>query len=172
MADKIIKVRLFTWFENVPSAIDPNEETRVERISHYGEKVDITDEASLQRGEELDAFFSDEEAAEIEEGNYPPEHATLLSQAYGETLPVNPSGVEDLEGEGPQTGDLSSDELGDYIYENKLNVDETVALAQDGDVDSINKVLDAEDHAAQKRGNDPRQGVVSALEAKLTAASE
>jgi len=168
MAKKIIKVRLFTHFEDVDSHVEPGATARVERISHYGDEVDITDKASLARGEEFDAFFTDAEAKGIRKGEYPPGHEGLLAQARGETLPAAPVAIED---EGPQTGTLSSTELGAYIFENKLNVDQTVALANESDADDINRVLDAEDHAARLRRNDPRTGVIERLEAKLTAAS-
>jgi hypothetical protein len=171
MAKKIIKVRLFTHFEDVDSHVEPGATARVERISHYGDEVDITDKASLARGEEFDAFFSDEEAKGIRKGEYPAGHEGLLAQARGDQLPAATTGPADVADEGPQTGELSSTELGAYIVENKLNVDQTVALANESDVDDINRVLDAEDHAARLRGNDPRAGVVDRLEAKLTAAS-
>lgn len=171
MPKVIIKHRLFTWFEDVDSHVEPGQTARVERISHYGEEVDIPDEASLKRGKDLDAFFTDEEAKGIRNGEYPSGHEALLAQARGEQLPSMPAGPADVDGEGPQTDSLSSVELGAYIVEHKLNVDDTVALAAEGDAESINRVLDAEDHAAQLRGNDARSGVVDRLEAKLATAT-
>ena len=171
MADsKIIKVRLFTWFQNQDSAANPDETVRVERISHFGEDVEIDDEASLARGEEFDAFFSDEEADEIRNGTYDGPLLEQLNIAAGIT--AAPTGaVSDIEGEGPQTDSLSSQELGEYINENNLNVDETVALAESGNTESIEKVWDAEEHAAQLRGNDARKGVTDKLDAMLKAAA-
>jgi hypothetical protein len=170
MAEKIIKVRLFTWFENAQSAANPDEEVRLERINIIGDDVDISDEASLARGEELDAFFSDEDAAAIRDGSYDGPLADHIAIAQGVVAP--PTGaVSAIEGEGPQTDSLSSQELGEYINENNLNVDETVALATAGDTASIEKVWDAEEHAAQLRGNDARKGVTDKLDAMLKAAS-
>lgn len=169
---RIIKVRLFTWFRNQESPAVPGEQVRMEMISHMGDDVVIDDEASLARGEELGAFYSDEEADQIRNGTYSGSDAAILEHVSGnKQLPAGNAEVTDLEGEGPQTETLSSEELGEYINENKLNVDKTVSLATEGNADSINKVLDAEDHAARLRGNDPRNGVVDRLEAMLTAAS-
>jgi hypothetical protein len=170
MAQKIIKVRLFTWFENVESPIDPSEEVRTERISHFGEDVDINDETSVARGEELDAFFSDEDAAAIRDGTYDGPQAALL-ETFGQHQAATQGVVTPALGEGPQTSTLSTDELADYIVENKLSVNETVALATEGDADSINKVYDAEVAAAQTKGVDPRKGVTDRLDSMLTTAT-
>ena len=164
--EKIIKIRLFTWFENVDSAVDPSVKDRVERISHMGERVEINDDWSLQRGEDLDAFFSDEEAQKIVDGTYKGPLADLLANQATHGTGQTPPLVTAAEGEHGDAAGMSSEEMADYIKENKLNVSETVALAGD-DEDSINKVLDAENIATN---NDPRKGVVDHLEAKLAAA--
>jgi len=169
---KIIKVRLYTWFEDVDSHVAPGEMSRVERINHFGDDVDITDDTSLKRGEDLDAFFTDAEAKDIRKGKYPEGYEALLAQARGEALPSQPTGAAEVEGEGPQTGDLSSTELGDYIVENKLNVDDTVALATEGDTGSIERVYDAEEHAARTKDGEPRKGVTDRLDAMLAAAND
>lgn len=166
----IIKHRLFTWFETVPSAANPEETVRLEKISHLGDDVDITDEASYQRGLELDAFFSKEDAKAIREGTYDGPQAGALAVMSGQAQRPA-SMIEPLEDEGVNTDGMDAQALGEYINENSLNVDQTVALAKDGDEDSIQKVYDAEIHAAQLRGNDPRKGVVDTLDAKLAAAA-
>ena len=66
MAEKIIKVRLFTWFEETDSPVHPGETVLTERIATMGQEVDITNEAYVKRGEDLDAFYTDEEAEEID----------------------------------------------------------------------------------------------------------
>jgi hypothetical protein len=164
--EKIIKVRLFTWFENVDSPVEPGTEVRTERISHFGERVEINDEASLQRGEEFDAFFTDEEADDIINGTYKGPLADHLANLGTHGTGVTP--VLAAEGEHGDASSMSTEEMADYIKENRLNVSDTVALAGD-DEDSINKVLDAENIAT---GNDPRKGVVDHLEAKLAAAAQ
>jgi hypothetical protein len=169
---RIIKVRLFTWFRNQESPAVPGEQVRMEMINHMGDDVVIDDEQSLARGEELDAFYSDEEADQIRNGTYAGPDAAILEHVSGtKQLPAGNAEVTDMDGEGPQTENLSSQELGEYINENKLNVDQTVALATEGDADSINKVYDAEDHAAQLRGNDSRKGVTDRLDVMLAAAT-
>jgi hypothetical protein len=166
--EKIIKVRLFTWFENVDSVVDPSVKDRVERINSMGDRVVINDDWSLQRGEDLDAFFSDEEAQQIVDGTYKGQYAEHLANMATHGLGQTPPLVTSAEGEHGDAAGMSTEEMADYIKENKLNVSETVALASD-DEDSINKVLDAENMATN---NDPRKGVVDHLEAKLAAAAQ
>ena len=171
MAKRIIKHRLFTWFEESDSPIGPGHEpVFTERISHFGDDVDLP-EAAIKRGEELDAFFSESDAKKIRKGEYTGQHAALLDQFAGRAAKPQ-STILPADGEGPQTEGMSAQELGEYINENKLNVDETVALATDGDTDSIEKVYDAEEHAAQVRGNEPRAGVTDKLDKMLQAAAQ
>lgn len=171
MAKKIIKHRLFTWFEESDSPIGPGHEpVYTERISHFGDEVDLPDEY-VKRGEDLDAFFSDKEAKAIRDGNYNGPHAALLEQFAGRAQ--KPQGVIlPADGEGPQTDSMSSEELGEYIHENKLTVDDTVALAHDGDTESIEKVWDAEEHAAKLNDADARKGVTDKLDKMLQAAAQ
>src|SRR5215471_2313225 len=166
MPEVMIKHLLVTWFRNEPSAVDPEQTIRLEKINRIGDVVDIDDDASYQRLEELGAFFTDEERQKIEDGTYTGPGAQQVYAALGNTE-ANPTPlIEDAEGEGRQVDNLSVDELADYIKSNRLTVEETVALAGE-DADSINKVLDAENIATD---NDPRKGVETALEAKLAAA--
>jgi len=165
MPEVIVKARLITWFRNEPSAVDPDVTVRLEKINSVGEKVDIDDEASFQRLTDLDAIYSEEDSAAIEEGTYTGPGAAAVYAARGETVAPE-SLIEPAEGEGRQVDNLSAEDLAEYIKSNKLTVEETVALAGD-DADSINKVLDAENIATD---NDPRKGVESALEARLSAA--
>jgi len=171
MAKRIIKHRLFTWFEETDSPVMPGgEPVYTERISHFGDEVDLP-EAAIKRGEELDAFFSKEEAKKINEGTYTGQHAALLEQFAGRAQ--KPQGViQPADGEGPQTAGMSAEELGEYIHENKLTVDDTVALATEGDTESIEKVWDAESHAAQLNDAEPRKGVTDKLDKMLQAAAE
>jgi hypothetical protein len=163
----MIKHLLVTWFRNEPSPVDPEQTIRLEKINRVGDVVDIDDESSYQRLEDLGSFFTDEEREKIEEGTYTGPGAAQVYAALGNTS-ANPTPlIEDAEGEGRQVDNLSSEELADYIKSNRLTVEETVALAGD-DADSINKVLDAENIATD---NDPRKGVETALEAKLAAAT-
>jgi hypothetical protein len=174
MAEKMIKHLLFTYGKEVPNPLyteGGNEPETVlqEGLARLGEVVDVTRPYDLHRGEELDAFFSDKDRKAIEEGKYrgpdaPTVVAARLARAQAEVA------VEPAEGEGTtDTSDMSSEEIAAFITENKLNVDQTVDLADPNDVDSINKVLDAENLASD---NDPRAGVVKALEARLAAASQ
>ena len=166
MPEVMIKHLLVTWFRNEPSAVNPDENQRLEKINRVGDVVDIDDEASYKRLEELDSFFTDEEREAIEEGTYQGPGASSVYAALGNTSYAPQPMIEAAEGEGTQVDNMSSEELAEYINSNKLTVDATVSLAGD-DADSINKVLDAENIATD---NDPRQGVVRQLEAKLASA--
>lgn len=161
--DKIIKFRLFTWFEEVDSPVMPGQTVLAERIAHLGEKIDITNPAYVTRGEELGAFYTDEEAAAIEDGTYRGFDSDAVFRARAGINPVSP--IEPVEGEGINVDSLSDEEIAEYIRENNLNVDETVALAGNT-VESIEKILDAEKIYTD---NDPRVGVEKGLDKKLAA---
>jgi len=170
MTQKIIKHRLFTWFEVTPNPVDPSgPDVLTERINIAGDDVDITNEDYVKRGEDLDAFYTDEEADEIRAGTYAGSDA---DQVYylrnrGNTAPRAQGQIQPADGEAGNPGEMSVDEMADYIKDHKLNVEQTVALAGD-DLESIEKVLDAENLATD---NEPRRGVVDRLEAKMSAAS-
>lgn len=166
MAEKIIKHRLFTWFEKTASLVKAGDTVLTERIAHLGDTVDITNPDYVERGELLGSFYTDEEAKAIKAGTYNGPDAALLYSRRGTTLPTGDTskakGTEDA-------GDVSAMDaptLAEYLKENRLNVDKTVALADSGDAESIQKVLDAENIAT---GNDPRKGVVEQLESLLAA---
>ena len=177
MAKKIIRHRLVTWFEEFEDKFAPGGVNLREHISHFGDDVEIPDD-EVERIESVNTkqdppFFSDEDAKAIRDGNYRGRHAALLEQFRSGVIP-NRQGqgqVEPADGEGFDVSGLSAEELGEYINENKLTVDQTVALANEGDTDSIEKVWDAENHAAQLRGNDPRKGVTDRLDSMLNAAT-
>lgn len=171
--EKTIKHRLYTWFETVPDANDPSGETNVrqERIAHLGQTIDITDEVSLRRGEELGAFFSDEEAAAIANGTYQGSVADAVYRARSGVRAAQVGEQEQLPaGEGIDVHEASSEELGDYIKENRLNVQATKDLIPDNaDVDLLEKFYDAEGLATD---NEPRKGVSDYIDARLAAASQ
>lgn len=164
MAKKIIKHRLFTWFEETDNPFQPGgPSVLTERIAHLGEEVDITNPVYVQRGEDLGSFYSDEEAAQIKDGTYRGASAEAVFRARAGIAATNQ--IEPADDEGFQTDALTVDELADYIRENKLNVDQTVSLAGDT-IESVEKVLDAENIATD---NEPRKGVTERLEVKLAA---
>lgn len=168
-ATKIIKHRLFTWFEETDNPMVPGgDKVLTERINHHGDEVEITNPVYVKRGEELGSFYTDTEAEQIRNGTYRGRDADILyrfragQKVHGQSL------VEDIDDEGAQTQDMSAEELADYISGNQLTSEQTVALAGD-DLESIEKVLDAENIAT---GNEPRADVVQALEVKMAAATQ
>jgi len=171
--EKMIKVLLFTYGREIanPHQSEGQPDTIVvEGLARVGEVVDITRDYDLQRGEDLGAFFSDEDRKKVEAGTYngvdsPSVYAARLQEARAAIAPA------DDEGMGIEAGEMSAEELADYIVEHKLNVQDTVALAGDStDIDEINKVLDAETLAMQQKDAEPRTGVVKALEARAAEA--
>lgn len=168
---KIIKIRLFTWFEKVPNPVLPNGDPVLqERIAHFGEEVDITNDYYLQRGTDEKvipggAFYSDEDADAIRNGTYRGPELALLNRArQGLYAAPKPEELE-VEGEHGDIASMTVEQLAEYIKERQLSAPATVALAGD-DEESINKVLDAEVMAS---GNAPRDDVVHELDAKLHA---
>jgi hypothetical protein len=166
--EKTIAVRLFTWFQNVKSPINSDEMQRVERIAHLGETVDIDDDASLRRGEELGAFFSDEDAEAIANGTFRGPTAELI---YARRVGTRPAQLNDEASQLP-AGDFdvheaSTDELADYISENKLSVPATRSLIpENADLEMLEKFYDAENLATE---NEPRKGVTDYLDARMQA---
>lgn len=163
MAEKIIKARLFTWFEEVDSPVQPGTKVLAERIAHFGQKIDVTNDAYVERGEQYDAFYTDEEAKAIEDGTYQGFDRDRLFAARAGLRPTAP--VEAIDDEHGDVASMDAAQLGEYIREHRLTVDKTVALAGDDEA-SINKVIDAENIATE---NEPRKGVLDRLEAKLHA---
>jgi hypothetical protein len=182
MAERIVKARLITWFERVPNpAIDDGSTVLTEKIAHMGDKVNIEDEAQLARLDGLDALYTDDETAEIEDGTYSGFDADTLERFRSGLLaqPAPPPGSvvsplaesEAITGEGAlDVETASAEEIGDYIRDNKLNATKTLdLLPDDADEDLLNKFLDAENHAT---GNSPRAKVERTVEAKLNASAE
>jgi hypothetical protein len=70
------------------------------------------------------------------------------------------------------TGDVdvntaSADELGDYMAENRLNVQQVKDMVpDDADLEMLEKFWDAETHASN---NEPRRGVTDYLDARIAA---
>ena len=166
MAEKIIKVRLFTWFEETDSPVHPGETVLTERIATMGQEVDITNEAYVKRGEDLDAFYTDEEAEEIRNGTYQGYDADLLYGARSGGLAGAPV-IEPAEGEHGDAESMDAAELGQYIKEQNLTVPQTVSLIPaDADEGALQKFEDAENIATD---NEPRSGVISAIDKRREA---
>jgi hypothetical protein len=166
MAEKMIKYRLFTYFEETENLA--GDVKLRERQASFGEVVEIESEEDLERGERLGAFFTDEEREAIEDGSYTGPEADLLRRS---AMLVSPDAalVEGDEGETIDVSEASADEIAEYIQANKLNVSQTVALAGD-DADLAEKVLDAEGIVAANNSADPRKGVDEGLQAVIDAA--
>jgi len=171
MAEKMIKHLLFTYGREVlnPHYVEGGDQPEYvvsEGLGHLGDVIDITRSYDLERGERLDAFYTDEERKQIEAGSYQGLDSPSVYQAR---LQKAQQAIQPADGEGAQAGvsEMSTEDVAEHISENKLNVQETIALAGD-DPDDIEKVLDAESIATE---GEPRAGVTKALEARLAAAT-
>lgn len=166
----IIRHRLVTWFEEVEDKFAPGGINHREHLAHKGDEVEIPDnEAERIRSVNTDydpPFYSEDDADAIRNGTYNGPDAALLYAARGGQRPQGT--IQPAEGEHGDLSSMDAADVAEYIKENRLNVDDTVALAGD-DEDGINKILDAENIATN---NDPRKGVVDRLEAKLHALTQ
>jgi hypothetical protein len=173
--EKMIKVALFTYgeVEDNPLYLDGEQgqpKTIVrEGLGRLGEVVDVKREYDLERGERLGAFYSDDDRKAIESGTYTGIDAPALNVARLAKAQAAAQ-AELVEGEGTEgaidVATASSEEIAEHIKSNKLNVQQTVDLVGESpDVDTVNKVLDAEGIASE---NDPRTGVTDALEKRLS----
>jgi hypothetical protein len=174
MAKKMIRFLQFSYGKVIDNPLfhdggDQPETLLKEETAWLGEVHDITRPYDLARGEELGAFFSDDERKAIEDGSYRGPDAPALVQARRAAAEAVVQPLADESGAPADISDMSSEQVADLIKEQKLTVPQTVDLADPNNVDSINKVLDAEGIASE---SDPRAGVTKALEARLAAAAE
>jgi hypothetical protein len=164
LAEKLIKVRLFTWFEEVDSPVH-GQAVLTERIAHQGQVVDITNPAYVKRGEELDAFYTDAERKQIDAGTYAGPEADTIYRVMAGERPAQ-LGEETVAGEGSLDVSSASDqEIADYIVENRLSIDKTLSLIpEDADLETLEKFYDAEAIASD---NQPRKGVADAIDKRI-----
>src|SRR5580765_7047305 len=143
---RVVKHLLFTALVEVPDPARPDSMIRVEKLYRRGETIppEHLDDPTLERGERLGSFFTDEE---LDAG----EHQVAPGPAA--TAPATQTG------EPPAFDELSEAELADYIMQNKPNVSDTVAMAGD-DPDTAQRLLEAEHIATD---GEPRAGVVKGL---------
>jgi len=142
---RIVKHLLFTALMPVPNPAQPDQEIWVEKLFKRGEEIpaDMLDDATLERGERLGSFFTDEELEEGQNQREPgPAPAMQLTEA-GE----------------PAFDEMSESELAEYIRQNRPNVGETVLMSQN-DPDTAKRLLEAEHMATD---GEPRAGVVKGL---------
>jgi hypothetical protein len=145
---RTIKHLLFPWMVETESPMFPGETILTERTAKQGDEVSVEElgPLALEKGERLGAFFTDAELAAQEEAEAP-------------------AAVAAPEGE---PGQMSVDELAQYIEEHHPNVDQTIALA-DNDPEQALKVLDAE---TQATSGVPRAGVEKGLEAIIARSTQ
>src|SRR4051794_33303967 len=122
---RIVKFRLITWFETVDDPTAPGGQVMREKIASMGDEVEVP-ESEETRLDKLGAFYTAEEQAAIEDGSYNGhDRYTLANFRAGK----KPEGlITPALGEGFDIGSMQADEVADYIRENRLTVDQTLAL--------------------------------------------
>lgn len=179
--EKLIKFRLFHYYEDSPNAFDhQGNPVLVERMASFGQVVDIPREEDIKRGENLGAFFTDEELQAFKDGELRgPTYESLRSNAVAQLTLGDGAGVsgsdEVNEGQLPsaeEVAGMDSEEVAEIIQGSRtdgkaLTVDQTVKLAGK-DPDAAEVVLDAEGIASE---GDPRAGVEKALEKIISDAT-
>lgn len=148
---RVVKHLLFPYFVEEDSDTTPGARVFAEHLAHRGDTVKTSEmrELDLKKGERLGSFFNDEELSALEK-------AGGVGQANLEAISSEFSASE----AGPH-------EISEYIVENQLNVDETVALSG-GDAETAQRVMEAESIAS---GGDSRKGVIAGLEAVIARAT-
>jgi len=175
---KMIRHLMFTYGKEVDNPLyieggDQPEKVLQEGIARLGEEVELTRQYDINRGNELGSFFSDEQAQAIKDGEYRGVDAPQVVAARLQVARMEQEQEEEEETQKAlEEGDASSlsvEQLSEKIQNESLTVQETIDLADSSDINSINKVLDAENMATN---NEPRVGVTRGLEAQLASATE
>jgi len=175
---KMIRHLLFTYGKEVdnPMYIEGGtepEKVLQEGLARLGEEVELTRQYDIARGEALGSFFTDDQAQAIKDGeDRGPDAPQVVAARLQAARQVQQEEEEEETQKAIAEGDASSlsvEQIAEKIQNESLNVQETIDLADANDVNSINKVLDAENMAT---GNEPRVGVTRGLEAALASASQ
>jgi len=145
---RVVKHLLFPYFIEGESPMQPGLNVFYEKIAKRGDELDVDDlrDADLEKGERLGSFFNDEELKQIRR-----------AEASGGSLES-----ADVDFDASEAGEH---EIAEYITEQRLTVDETVALSG-GDPVVAQRILEAESVAS---GGDSRKGVVAGLEAVIAS---
>ncbi len=151
MAEQTIKHLQFWYMQETP--IPGSEDTvMVERIGRRGETVEITEDNDLQRGEEQDAFMSDEEKQAFENEADP--FAVEQSEEASAAAPAElQAGEFDWE-------NASAEDMADHMEENNMTVNQVLDVAH-ANPEKIDEILEAENIVT---GDSPRKGVVEGIQ--------
>lgn len=164
---KIIKHLMFTAYVEVPDPNAPGGVSYRERLYRLGDEASDLRPEDIARGErpDIDAFYTDAEAEQIRNGTYRGADAETLYAARRGQRPVPL--ILPAEGEHGDVQSMDAAELAAYFAENKMKVDDILALLpEDADDETIQKFIDAENIAS---GNDPRSTLIDPLEKRLVA---
>lgn len=173
MTERIIKARLVTFWEENDSSVMPGQKVLTERIAHLGQKVDIPRDVDVKRLEDLGALYTEDEEKAIEAGTYDGFDAATLARARGGDF-TGPAVVQPADGEhGGDVASMSAPDIAAIINPSKfgndgakLTIPETLSLVpENADSETVQKFIDAENIATD---NEPRTGVVEALEKRLS----
>lgn len=170
--ERMVKALLVTYHVEVDAPGSPSGKALAERLVHLGDIVDASEipPAELDRLERAGAFYSVEDHKAIKAGKYKGPDAASVRAALNDARVIQPldEEVEETAAEFDLES-MSDEQVAQYILDNNLNVDKTLALAENATSDQLEKLLDAESLVANTNEADPRKGVVKGIEAKLSA---
>lgn len=162
MAERTIKVLLFEYYEERTNPANTDQNILVSKLARFGETVDIPRDVDLERGEEFNAFGTQEEVEAIRRGD----------PLAGGTTGLDATGTEGRLGEGPDGtaindwsavnfDELSQEQLTAWISEESPTVDRVLQVATESDDPAlVDRLLAAENSST---GNEPRKGVTEGL---------
>lgn len=152
MAEKTVKIKhgLFYYHEPVMRIVGGEEKSvLVERLAFHGEEVTLTRDADIERGNEVGAFFTDEELKQMEEASAPPSPDENPEETTRDPKELDDEDLVDwLMG------------TGEFDGHKKPTAAEVVDAIGD-DAEFGERVLDAEETAS---GGNPRKAVVEHVE--------
>jgi hypothetical protein len=153
MAEQTIKLLQFWYMKEIP--VPGGDTAMVEQIARRGETVDITDDYDLQRGEEQDAFMSDEEKEAFETEVSP--YALEQSEEASAAAPA----AEAFDWE-----NASAEDMADHMEDQNMTVNQVLEVAH-AHTDVLDEILEAENIVT---GDSPRKGVTEGI-AKIASDS-
>lgn len=161
MAEKKVKIRLFSYLVEGEDPFRPGEKRLVQRYASHDQTITTDDEPDepdpdvayglrdydLRRGEHLGAFYTDEELEAMEAEEAPAEEEAVNPPIAPQTK------TETVQAQSP--AEMSVEQLATWIEQEEPTENELVELASSSQ-QMAQKVLDAETLAT---GGEPREGV-------------
>lgn len=163
MAERTIRHGMFRYYETIDNvdASGAAVKTLIERFAMHNETVDIPRDVDVKKGDDIGAFYSDDELKKLRLGPY-----ANTPPPAGATAPVsNGTVVKNDDGEDVDLAEADEEDLDDWLLGtgqfdsfDKPTVDAVVAVGGQ-DPDLAASLIDAE----ARTHDQPRKGVVDGL---------